>query len=193
MSEQRDNQTLEKNTARVVRKTLVTVVLMFGFGYALVPFYNLVCEAFGLNGQTEQITEADLRKTPVDKSRVITVEFDANVTGLPWKFGPNISSIKVHPGEVRRISYLAINQSDKAIVGQARHSVVPQEAAAHFKKTECFCFTQQLLRAGEKKDMGVVFVIDPALPKTIKTVTLSYTFFKSNDQQAALTNDKITR
>ena len=175
---------------RVIQKSLLTVVLMFGFGYALVPIYNLVCEAFGINGQTEKITEAELRKTGIDKSRVITVEFDANISNsLPWTFGPKISSIKVHPGEVKKINYVAKNLSGSTIVGQARHSVVPQEAASYFKKTECFCYSMQTLKSGEKKDMPVVFMIDPGLPKNITTVTLSYTFFKL-DKQAALSKGK---
>ncbi len=172
---------LNKANARVLRKAFLAVVGMFAFGFALVPIYSAVCKQFGLNGQTAQITAAQAGRTTIDKSRWVEVRFDSNINGaLPWEFRPEQAVMKVHPGEVRRIQYYARNRSGNAIVGQAIHSVTPLQAAAHFKKTECFCYSQQRLESGQTKEMPVVFMIDPDLPKHIQTVTLSYTFFQAD-------------
>jgi cytochrome c oxidase assembly protein subunit 11 len=175
-----DNNELKQANARVLKKTLLVVVAMFGFGYALVPLYNLICTSLGINGQTEQIAAAQAGKIEIDKSRLITVTFDATTNSkLPWGFRPLQKSIKLHPGELKKISYVAENLSGSDIVGQAIHSVTPSDAARYFKKTECFCYSQQMLKSGESKDMPVLFMIDPALPRNITTVTLSYTFFNA--------------
>lgn len=173
---------LKRANARTVRRTLLIVIGMFGFGYLLVPIYNSVCEVLGINGQTAQI-EASAAVRP-DVSRTITVTFDANVnTRLPWSFKPVTRRIEVHPGEFTRIAYVAHNLSGADIVGQAAHSVTPQNAAMYFKKSECFCYSQQPLRSGESREMPVVFMIDPKLPRDIKEITLSYTFLRA-DQYA---------
>lgn len=172
---------LNKANARVLRNTVLVVLGMFAFGFALVPIYSAVCKKFGLNGQTAQISAAKAGRTKVDTSRWVEVRFDSNVNGaLAWEFGPEQASIRVHPGEVRRIQYRARNLSGKAIVGQAVHSVTPDQAATHFKKTECFCYSQQRLESGQTREMPVVFMIDPDLPKHIHSVTLSYTFFQAD-------------
>jgi cytochrome c oxidase assembly protein subunit 11 len=165
---------------QVLRKLLVVAVMMFGFGYALVPVYRKICEVTGVNILTpKDATVAEGANTQVDKSRVVTIEFDANAHG-PWRFRPTRSSMQVHPGEMAQVVYEVVNTQARAIDAQAIPSYAPQQAAAHFKKVECFCFRQQTLGPNEAKQMPVVFYIDPALPKDVKTITLSYTFFEVN-------------
>ena len=161
-------------------KTLVIlgfiVVLMFAFGYALVPLYNVFCKLTGLNGKTGGATS--LSSSAVDNSREVTVEFVAtNNANLAWKFYPLQSKIMIHPGENKRVAYFAENDSGKVMTVQAIPSVAPGVAASYLKKTECFCFTQQTLQPGQALDMPIVFHIDSALPKDIKIITLSYTLF----------------
>jgi cytochrome c oxidase assembly protein subunit 11 len=158
----------------LLRRLLVIVVVMFGFGFALVPFYKKICEAVGLNS----IDRADaVANTQVDTTRTVTVEFDANLRGLPWEFRPLATRLRVHPGELAQVRYEVVNTTGQAMEGQAIPSYGPQLAAQYFKKLECFCFTQQTLQAHETRQMPVVFVIDPALPREVNTITLSYTFF----------------
>ena len=170
-----------KANRTTVIKAVVVTLGMFGFGFALVPLYSLVCQAFGLNGQTQRISEITLQQMPVDKSRQITVRLDANTnTRLPWQFEANQQEVTIHPGEMTRISYRARNMSGSDITGQAIYSVTPIEAAMYFKKTDCFCFKRQLLKSGEEKEMPVVFVVDQDLPADINTITLSYTFLRAD-------------
>jgi cytochrome c oxidase assembly protein subunit 11 len=165
---------------QILRKLLVVAVMMFGFGYALVPVYRKICEVTGVNILTpKDATVAEGTNTQVDKSRIVTIEFDANAHG-PWRFRPTQSSMQVHPGEMAQVVYEVVNTQARAIDAQAIPSYAPQQAAAHFKKVECFCFRQQTLGPNEAKQMPVVFYIDPALPKDVKTITLSYTFFEVN-------------
>jgi cytochrome c oxidase assembly protein subunit 11 len=159
-------------------KLLVVTVLMFGFGYALVPLYKQLCEVMGINVLTKEDGTVEYDKnTQVDKSRTITVELDGNAQG-PWRFRPTQSSIKVHPGELATVMYEVVNIQPRTVAAQAIPSYAPQSATPHFKKVECFCFKQQTLKANEAKQYPVVFFIDPALPKEVKTITLSYTFFE---------------
>ena len=159
-------------------KLLVVTVLMFGFGYALVPLYKQLCEVMGINVLTKDDGTVEYDKnTQVDKSRTITVELDGNAQG-PWRFRPTTSSIKVHPGELATVMYEVVNTQPRTVAAQAIPSYAPQSATPHFKKVECFCFKQQTLKANEAKQYPVVFFIDPALPKEVKTITLSYTFFE---------------
>lgn len=163
---------------QMLGKLVVIAVLMFGFGYALVPVYKQICELTGVNILTPRDAKVDgIANTQVDTSRTITVEFDANAQG-PWRFRPTVSSLKVHPGEMTQVVYEVVNTQARTIDAQAIPSYAPQQAAAHFKKLECFCFKQQTLGPNEAKQMPVVFYIDPALPKDVKTITLSYTFFE---------------
>jgi cytochrome c oxidase assembly protein subunit 11 len=160
----------------MLRKLLIIAVAMFGFGFALVPFYEKICEVTGINN----ILKADVvaKNTQVDTSRTVTVEFDANTRALAWNFQPLQVSVKVHPGELTQVAYEVKNTLPYAVTGQAIPSYGPQLAAEYFKKLQCFCFTQQTLKANEVRQMPVVFVIDPGLPKDVNTITLSYTFFE---------------
>lgn len=169
--------------AKTLGKLVVVTLGMFGFGFALVPFYYKICEATGLNSGAEQSLA---RNTQVDTSRWVTLEFDANTnTNLPWQFRPLQRSLKVHPGELVQIEYEVVNNSDHAIVGQAIPSYGPARAAAFLKKIECFCFTPQTLAAGERRRMPVLFVLDPAMERDVHTVTLSYTFFDTHEKGSA--------
>ncbi len=166
-------------------KLVVVAVLMFGFGYALVPVYKQMCEVLGINvlTQPDGTVERD-PNTQIDKSRTITVELDGNSQG-PWRFRPTTRSIQVHPGELATVTYEVVNTQGRTVQAQAIPSYAPQSATPHFKKVECFCFKQQTLKAHEARQMPVVFFIDPALPREVKTITLSYTFFEVAGTQAA--------
>ena len=165
---------------QMLGKLLVVAVMMFGFGYALVPLYKKICEITGVNILTpKDVTVQNIGNTQVDKTRTVTIEFDANAQG-PWRFRPTQASMQVHPGEMAQVVYEVVNTQPRPIDAQAIPSYAPQQAAAHFKKMECFCFKQQTLGPNEAKQMQVVFYIDPALPKDVKTITLSYTFFEVN-------------
>jgi len=167
-----------KLNAKTLGKLLVVAVCMFGFGYALVPIYKKICEVTGINLLTpKDVTVESVGNTQVDQSRTITIEFDANAQG-PWRFRPTIRSLQVHPGEVAHVLYEVVNTQSYPVDAQAIPSYAPQQASVYFKKLECFCFKQQTLGPREAKQMPVVFYIDPALPKNIKTITLSYTFFE---------------
>lgn len=164
--------------ARMFGKLLLIAVMMFGFGYALVPIYKQICELTGVNILTpKDISLKEVSNSQIDKTREITVEFDANTQG-PWRFRPTVSSIKVHPGEMAQVVYEVVNKQSYKMDAQAIPSYAPQQASSFFKKMECFCFQQQTLNANEARQMPVVFYIDPALPKDVKTITLSYTFFE---------------
>jgi cytochrome c oxidase assembly protein subunit 11 len=157
-------------------KLLVVAVVMFGFGYAMVPFYRAICDALGLNS----VLKSDAVVTSqVDATRFLTVEFDTNLRNdLPWTFMPVEKSVRIHPGELTMVTFEIRNNSNRPVTGQAIPSYGPQLAGRHFKKLECFCFTQQTLAPGEVKRMPVTFVIDTDLPRDVTTVTLSYTFFE---------------
>ena len=159
-----------------MRKLLVVAVAMFGFGFALVPFYQKICEVTGINSL---LKPDEVTNTQVDAARFVTIEFDSNLRSkLPWTFRPLQTSVRIHPGELATVMYEIRNNSGRAVTGQAIPSYGPQLAARYFKKLECFCFTQQTLQPGEAKQMPVVFVIDKALPDDVNTITLSYTFFE---------------
>jgi cytochrome c oxidase assembly protein subunit 11 len=159
-----------------LRKLIIVACVMFGFGFAMVPFYKKLCEVTGLNN----IAKADeVTSTQVDSARVITMEFDANLRNdLPWTFTPVEKSVRFHPGELVQVMFEVRNNSDRAITGQAIPSWGPQVAGRHLKKLDCFCFTQQTLQPGEVRRMPVVFVIDTTLPEDVTYVTMSYTFFQ---------------
>ncbi|CAG2152220.1 cytochrome c oxidase assembly protein [Ralstonia mannitolilytica] len=159
-------------------KLAVVVVMMFGFGYALVPLYKKICEVTNINVLTTRDYDGGaLRNTQVDQTRTITVEFDSNSQG-PFRFRPVQNSMEVHPGEISQIVYEVVNKERRTVEAQAIPSYAPKQATEFFKKIECFCFKQQTLAANESREMPVVFVIDPDLPKDVKTITLSYTFFE---------------
>ena len=166
---------IARNNRALLTRLSVVVVAMFGFGYALVPFYEKICEVTGLRN----IDAADtVTNTQVDMTRSVHVEFDTNLRNLPWKFRALETTTDIHPGAVTQVVFEVVNTSDQAVTGQAIPSYGPRNAAQYFRKLDCFCFSKQTLAAGEKRDMPVVFVVDPKLPKDLSTITLSYTFFE---------------
>ena len=176
---QAQDKALEKRFNRgMLMRLLVVVTLMFGFGYAMVPLYKKICELTNINVlNTRDEDGGALRNSQVDTSRTITVEFDSNSQG-PFRFRPVKNSMEVHPGEISQIVYEVVNKEGRTVEAQAIPSYAPKQATEFFKKIECFCFKQQTLKAKEAREMPVVFVIDPKLPKDVKNITLSYTFFE---------------
>jgi cytochrome c oxidase assembly protein subunit 11 len=173
---------LAGDNRRMLGKLVVVAVLMFGFGYALVPIYRAVCEALGINVLSlSELRTAVLAPEPlngqVDAARTVTIEFDANARG-PWDFKPAQASIDVHPGQVATVMYEFRNRQDRPMAAQAIPSYAPSVAMSHFTKLECFCFAEHVLKPGESKQWPVVFVVDAKLPKDVRTITLSYTFFE---------------
>jgi cytochrome c oxidase assembly protein subunit 11 len=173
---------LHRDNRRMVGKLLVVAALMFGFGYALVPLYRAICTAMGINvlslaERTHALSAEDVKNTQVDRSRSIEVEFDANARG-PWDFKPAARHLRVHPGELTTVMYEFRNVQNRVMSAQAIPSYAPKQAMPYFNKLECFCFNEYTLQPGEAKQWPVVFVIDPKLPKDVKTITLSYTFFE---------------
>ena len=159
-------------------KLAMIPVLMFGFGFALVPLYDVFCDITGLNGKTGRIQAAEIDASQVDTSRTIEVRFLANTnTGLPWSFEPLVKKMEVHPGQVYEAVFRVRSASAVKTLGQAVPSVSPGLAAQHFNKTECFCFTQQELQARETRDMPLRFVVGTGISEDIEEITLSYTFF----------------
>ncbi len=168
---------IKQKSGHLVRRLILVVVGMFGFGFALVPLYDVFCDVTGLNGKTQgQYVQSDA--TVIDESRWVTVQFMANNNdGMSWAFKPEQRSIKVHPGALNSVAFYAKNPSHLEMVAQAVPSVSPFRAAEYLHKTECFCFKQQKLAAGEQRDMPLRFIVDRDLPEEINTFTLSYTLF----------------
>ena len=175
---------LHNRVAATAARLTVLGVAMFAFAiYVMPPLYNLFCEVTGLNGKTGGRYEATA--AGVDQSREITVQFIANNNeAMPWQFRPALQSLKVHPGEEIEVVYLASNPTDRAMIGQAVPSVVPFKAAEYFHKTECFCFNQQWLAAGEQAELPLRFIVDLDVPRQVNTITLSYTLFDVTDRLA---------
>ena len=168
--------TLAQQNRQLFAKLALVAAGMFGFGYALVPFYYQICAAWGVNSFGE--LRAEPVNTQVDASRMVTIELDANAPGLPWRFKPLVRHIEVHPGQLARVEYEVVNERAATVTGQAVPSYGPAAAGEYFKKLECFCFTQQTLAPGETRRMPVLFVVDPKLPRDVNTITISYTFFE---------------
>ncbi len=172
------NSKLLRLNRTTLGKLVVVAIAMFGFGYALVPVYRQICEVLGINVLTQKGEfVAAPTNTQVDKSRTITIELDGNSQG-PWRFRPTTRSIDVHPGELATVMYEVVNTQGRAVKAQAIPSYAPQSATPHFMKVDCFCFQEQTLAANEARQMPVVFFIDPKLPREVKNITLSYTFFE---------------
>lgn len=165
-----------KANVLMLKKLFIFTLIMFAFGYALVPFYEKFCEVTGINN----LLNPDVlsKDNWVDEERWLAVEFDANTRGLPWSFKPLQTSARIHPGEPINVMYEITNNSDREIAAQAIPSYSPRYLEKHLKKLECFCFTKQVLKPNETRQMPVQFVIDPSLPVEINTVTISYTFFE---------------
>lgn len=169
--------TQQENTAKTVKKLVLVVFAMFGFGFALVPLYDVFCDITGLNGKTNT-TAATYQADGIDRSRLVKVQFlSRNAKGIPWQFEPLINEVTVHPGEMKLVKFYAKNESTLDIVGQAVPSVSPGRAAVYLQKIECFCFNSQPLKASEDIEMALQFYIDPELPADISTLTLSYTLY----------------
>ena len=167
--------TLKQENSRLSRRLAVIALGMFGFAFALVPFYNQICVALGINNIDQPSIIAN---TQVDRSRTVTIELDSNTHDLPWRFKPLVRHLTVHPGELTTVEYEIVNVRQAPVTGQAVPSYGPQRAGEYFQKVECFCFTQQTLGPGEVRRMPVVFVVDPKLPKDVNTIAVSYTFFE---------------
>lgn len=179
---------------RLALRLLVVTAAMFGFGYALVPLYEIVCDITGIGGRTGVISEAAATSGAVDSTRVVEVQFVATVnSGLRWAFEGPGEPLEVHPGKVYEASFSASNLSPRPVVGQAVPSVTPAGAAAHFDKIECFCFTRQRLEPGETRSMPVRFVVGEDIPRRIGALTLAYTFFEAEpDARPAARDDATT-
>lgn len=163
---------------RNLLKLFLIPIAMFGFGYLMVPIYDVFCSVTGLNGKTGAISSAEAALQAKAEDRLIKVEFVSSVNESgPWIFEPAQSSMMVHPGQPYQANYIAQNMLSVAVISQSVPSVSPSKAAAHFNKTECFCFTEQAFEANEKRTMPLTFIIDPDIPEDVDTVTLSYTLF----------------
>lgn len=180
-----DEDLKQKNT-RLIRILVLVVVGMFGFGFALVPLYDVLCELTGINGKagTDAVKETVYK---VDLGREVNVEFLTSLNeSMPLEFRSEVKQLKIHPGEYHTVNFYAANKTDKVMVAQAIPSFSPGLVAKYFNKIECFCFKQQTFKPGEVKVMPMRFVIKPDLPKDYKTITLSYTFF--DNTKAAVQN-----
>jgi cytochrome c oxidase assembly protein subunit 11 len=154
------------------------VVGMFGFGFALVPLYDLLCEVTGLGGRTGGAYAFDPASARVDENRVVKVNFITNTNGgMPWEFWAEKGGTRVHPGKLEEAKFYVKNTTNRRMVGQAVPSIVPVSATDYFHKTECFCFTSQVLDPGEVMEMPMRFVVDAGLPATVQSISLSYALF----------------
>ncbi len=177
MTEGTEQQINKSSNSKVVKKLVMLVFAMFGFGFALVPLYDVFCDITGLNGKTNDVGVA-YTNDGIDTSRTVKVQFITRMAkDIPWQFEPVVNEISVHPGEMKFVNFYAKNESQHDIVGQAVPSVSPGLAAGYFQKIECFCFTQQPLKSGEEVEMGLQFYVDLDLPAEINILTLSYTLY----------------
>ncbi len=177
-------KTGQKSHTRVAGKMVLLAFAMFGFGYLMVPLYDIICDITGLNGKTGRVSiESVASAETIAEDRQVTVEFTASINqGGSWIFRPDVKTMSVVPGQLYQTSYYAENLNSNAVVAQATPSVTPFSAAKYFNKTECFCFTRQAFEPKGSKQMPLTFIIDEDLPVNIDRVTLSYTFFRSPEQ-----------
>lgn len=192
MSQGEESNSIQEKNKKSLRYFMLVVFGMFLFAFALVPLYRLACQVGGINGisssDTGRVLVSDAKN--IDKNRWVTIQFDATINaGLPWEFYPVVKSMKVHPGQRYVMSYIAKNKASHAVTGQAVVGITPWQATTSLHKIECFCFTQQTLKAGEEKTMPLKFVIDPELPTEYETMTLSYTFM--NMDRKAVTQGSL--
>lgn len=180
----RDNP-LAKNTRRTLWRSLLVAVGMFGFGFAMVPLYNVFCQITGLNGKTDPVPyQKTVSAADIDTSRTVKVQFVATRNGdMDWEFRPSVTELSLHPGEVGELSFFIRNPKDQPVVSQSIPSVTPFQATNYLHKVECFCFTTQTLAAGEAKEMPLRVIIDQELPRHITKLTLSYTLFDVTDRE----------
>ncbi len=177
---------MQSNNTSTVLKLCLIVVGMFGFGFALVPLYDLLCDVTGLGGKTGGKYTYDQTAAQVDDSRRIKVNFITNTNdGMPWQFWSEDGGMSVHPGELKAAKFYVRNPTDRRMVGQAVASLAPFNAAEYFHKTECFCFTSQVLEPGEQMELPLQFIVDVGLPKNVQTISLSYALFDVTNLAAA--------
>jgi cytochrome c oxidase assembly protein subunit 11 len=176
-------QNLNKSNRRMVRRLVLVAIGMFGFGFAMSPLYDVFCDLTGLGGKGIKVATGNI--TPVTSDREVKIRFDATVnSSLPWVFQAENTTVQVKLGEPSSALYIALNPSEEPMVGQATYNVTPPEASLYFVKTECFCFTEQLLLANETREMPVYFYIQPDLPKHIREIALSYTFYRQEHAES---------
>ena len=182
----------KKANIRTTKKSLLITLGMFGFGFALIPLYSVICDVFGLNGRFIDLKQADKAEyvanveRRIDTSRKVRIEFLTTLNQkLNWEFRAEQYTIDVHPGKVNEVMFYAKNLMNRKVVAQAVPSITPGFAAKYFSKMECFCFSNQTFEAGEEREMPLRFYVDPNLPKKVKTISLSYTFF---DTQRKIAN-----
>ncbi|RLT94191.1 cytochrome c oxidase assembly protein [Ketobacter sp.] len=185
-----EQHSVQQANRKLIKKLSLIVVGMFVFAVGVLPpMYDAICAITGLNGKTAN-EAADIEDAVVVEDRMVTVQFLADTDpAMPWDFKPNIFSIKVHPGAIQKVDFHVRNPTSRLIVGQAIPSVSPAQATPYFKKTECFCFNNQELNGGEEMDMPLIFYVDPGLPKSVRTITLSYQLYditKSTEKGAPL-------
>ena len=179
----------KRSTKKLTGYLVLSVVAMFGFGFALVPLYDVMCEALGINGKTNTVSAVQPQGMQPDYSRTVRVEFMSHIKpDMPWQFSPEVRVLEVHPGEVVQTNYIAKNLSGASLVGQAVPSVSPGMGATYFNKMECFCFNQQPLEGHKSAEMGLIFYIEPDIPESIHTLTLSYTLFNITNEVGAAAN-----
>lgn len=173
----------QHDNSRVITRLLASVMIMFAFGFALVPLYEKFCEITGFNGRTSSKAATADSRMQIDQTRIITVEFHTRVSrGIPWEFKPEVRSIRLHPGEVKTVNFYVENMTNRDVVAQALPSVAPGEASLFLNKTECFCFENQPLAAGETAVMPMQFYLDPDLPAHVHRLTLSYMMYDLTEQ-----------
>ncbi len=173
---------------------LLSVIGMFGFGFALVPLYDIMCEQLGINGKPNSEAVSSPTGMQVDTSRIIRVEFMAHVKpDMPWTFTPTNKVLEVHPGQVVQTRYMAVNLNSASLVGQAVPSIAPGNGAAYFNKIECFCFNRQPLEGNKSAELPVIFYIEPTIPESIHTLTLSYTLFNITEPEEPKTVARLSR
>ena len=167
----------------VIKKLLFLVVAMFGFGFAMVPMYEVFCEITGINGKTSN-EAAIYQAQEINQERTVTIQFVSVIKrGMPWEFQPVVSEMTVYPGQIYQTSWIAKNVSDTNLTGQAIPSIAPGQAALYLNKTECFCFNEQPLLANQSVEMPLVFFIDKDIPEGVDTLTLSYSLYNITDTQ----------
>ncbi|MEZ8720358.1 cytochrome c oxidase assembly protein [Vibrio pomeroyi] len=182
--------TKKRSTKKLTGYLVLSVVAMFGFGFALVPLYDVMCEALGINGKTNTVSAVQPQGMQPDYSRTIRVEFMSHIKpDMPWTFSPEVRVLEVHPGEVVQTNYIAKNLSASSLIGQAVPSVSPGMGATYFNKMECFCFNQQPLDGFKSAEMGLIFYIEPDIPESIHTLTLSYTLFNITSEVVGGVNE----
>ncbi|WP_299136264.1 cytochrome c oxidase assembly protein [uncultured Vibrio sp.] len=182
--------TKKRSTKKLTGYLVLSVVAMFGFGFALVPLYDVMCEALGINGKTNTVSAVQPQGMQPDYSRTIRVEFMSHIKpDMPWTFSPEVRVLEVHPGEVVQTNYIAKNLSASSLIGQAVPSVSPGMGATYFNKMECFCFNQQPLDGFKSAEMGLIFYIEPDIPESIHTLTLSYTLFNITSEVVGEVNE----